>query len=186
MAKIDFKRLGSGDMIPAELEELYMGAFPEEERRPIEQIRQRVAMADPFFYFFVLSHEGNTVGFATVWRLPGATYVEHFATFPSMRGKGYGAETVKELLDDDMRRSLGLDPDTPLVLEVELPGDTPEAERRIKFYERCGMTAMEDFPYFQPPYREGGQQLPMMLMSSKPLPEPTSFVILLHTIVYNQ
>ena len=186
MAKIEFTRLRGEDKIPAALEELYMGAFPEEERRPVEQIRQRIAMADPFFYFFVLSHDDTEVGFITIWRLPGATYVEHFAIFPALRGKGYGADTVKELLNDDVRLKLGLDPGTPLVLEVELPEDSPEAARRIAFYERCGLTAMEEFPYYQPPYREGGPQVPMMLMSSKPLPDPTSFVILLRTIVYNQ
>lgn len=143
-------------------------------------------MSDPFFYFFALSHNGETVGFATVWRLPGATYVEHFAIYPALRGKSFGSATVKALLDDKVRSSLGLVPSTPLVLEVELPESSPQAARRIAFYERCGLTAMEDFPYYQPPYREGGPQVPMMLMSSQPLDNATSFVILLHTIVYNQ
>lgn len=186
MTGIDFKRLGSGEQIPPAIEELYIGAFPEEERRPIEQLRDRVEMADPFFFFFLLSHQGKEIGFITVWRLPGATYVEHFAIFPAMRGKQYGTDVIKELLDDDVRRSLGLVPDTPLVLEVELPESSPAAIRRIEFYKRCGLTAMEEFPYYQPPYRNGGPQVPMMLMSSKPLSDPTAFVILLHTIVYNQ
>ena len=162
MTEIEFTRIQGAETIPAQLEELYLGAFPEEERRPLEQIRQRVAMSDPFFYFFALSHNGETVGFATVWRLPGATYVEHFAIYPALRGKSFGSATVK------------------------LPESSPQAARRIAFYERCGLTAMEDFPYYQPPYREGGPQVPMMLMSSQPLDNATSFVILLHTIVYNQ
>lgn len=82
-------------------------------------------MSDPFFYFFALSHNGETVGFATVWRLPGATYVEHFAIYPALRGKSFGSATVKALLDDKVRSSLGLVPSTPLVLEVELPESSP-------------------------------------------------------------
>ena len=78
------------------------------------------------------------------------------------------------------------DPAKPLVLEVELPETSTEAERRVRFYERCGLTAHEDFPYWQPPYRQDLPEVPMMLMSSGEIPDRTAFVLILHTVVYNQ
>lgn len=182
---IEFQRISGDEKIPADIENLYFGSFPEEERRPIESLREHAA-TDPFFFFFLLKNEGETIGFATLWRLPQANYVEHFAIFPSMRGRGYGEETVKALIDPEKLKSIGLNPTSPLVLEVELPESSDMAQRRIDFYKRCGMIAMEEFPYYQPPYAKHLEMVPMMLMTSSPLPDPESFVIMLHTLVYNQ
>lgn len=183
---LEFQKLMPGDTIPPAISELYIAAFPEEERRPLESIRQRIEAGDPVFNFFILRHGGKEVGFATVWRLPGATYIEHFAIFPNLRGHGYGADVITELLDKTRLENLGLNPSAPLVLEVELPESSDMAVRRINFYRRCGLEPMEDFPYFQPPYVQGQSEVPMMLMTSAPLPDPEGFVIILHTIVYNQ
>ena len=54
----------------------------------------------------------------------------------------------------------------PLVLEVELPNDTP-SRRRIAFYERLGFRAFSQ-TYEQPPYRVGGAFVPMRLLYLAP------------------
>ena len=106
--------------------------------------------------------------------------------FSSLRGRGVGARVVGALLDDNMRGQLGLQPGTPLVLEVELPEKSEEATRRVGFYRRCGLHDMADFPYYQPPYTYGLPDVPMMLMTSAPLSDAEGFVIMLHNLVYNQ
>ena len=164
--------------IPLEIKELYHLAFPEEERRDWADICRRIDDGDPIFDFYVLQHNSENCGFVTLWRLPGALYCEHFAILPRYRKMGLGSATVNEMITMSTGK--------PFVIEVELPEVSIEASHRIEFYKDCGMIPLEDFPYWQPPYRRDLPEVAMMLMSSKPLATPESFVIMLHTIVYNQ
>jgi len=176
--EILLQKITSPTDIPLKIKDLYISAFPADERRDWEDIIMRISVNDPVFSFYVLQHNSESVGFITLWRLPGALYCEHFAISREMRGKGLGAAV--------MEKTIGMAGDNALVLEVELPETSSEAAKRIEFYKRCGLTAMEDFPYWQPPYSRDKSEIPMMLMTSKPLPDPTTFVLILHTLVYNQ
>ncbi len=176
--EIIFKKITSTANIPLEIKDLYHSAFPENERREWAELCLRINAEEPVFNFYVLQHNSEPIGFITLWNLPGVLYCEHFAINSRLRGKGLGTDVMKELL--------AMAADRALVLEVELPEESDIAASRVKFYERCGMTAMDDFPYWQPPYRAGQPEVPLMLMTSRPLPDPTGFVMILHTIVYNQ
>lgn len=176
--EIKLEKINHSTDIPLEIKDLYHAAFPEEERREWSDIIRRIETGDPIFDFYVLQHNSETIGFITLWNLPGALYCEHFATLHRCRNKGFGAAVIQEVINMTGNR--------PLVLEVELPGASEFADSRISFYERCGLTPLEDFPYWQPPYRQGLPEVPMMLVSSKPLHDPTAFAMILHTIVYNQ
>lgn len=176
--EINLEKITKPTDIPLEIKDLYHSAFPEEERREWTDILRRIETGDPIFNFYVLQHKSETIGFITLWNLPGALYCEHFAISHRYRNQGFGAETMKAALAMASTR--------PLVLEVELPGASEFADSRISFYKRCGLTPLEDFPYWQPPYRAGLPEVAMMLMSSSPLPDPTAFAMILHTIVYNQ
>lgn len=176
--KVTFLKITSPVDIPLNVKELYIAAFPDTERRDWADIENRIATGDPVFSFYVLQHDSENVGFITIWRLPGMLYCEHLAILPQMRGLGLGADVVKE--------AIAMAGGNPLVLEVELPEASEEARRRISFYERCGLVALDDFPYWQPPYRRDLPEVPMMLMSSGPLTDPTAAVLILHTVVYNQ
>lgn len=175
---IQFEKATVSANIPLEIKELYLNSFPEEERRDWADICCRIDSGDPIFDFYVLQHNSANAGFLTLWRLPGALYCEHFAILRQSRGIGMGSVVIKEVI--------AMAGERPLVIEVELPEKSVEASDRIRFYQKCGMTALEEFPYWQPPYRRDLPEVAMMLMSSKPLADPAAFVILLHTIVYNQ
>lgn len=175
---MEFLKITNSADIPLEIKDLYQASFPEAERRDWADIERRIESGDPIFNFYVLQHNSQPIGFITLWRLPGALYCEHFAILYKMRGNGFGREVVKT--------ALTMAGDAPFILEVELPETSFEALRRIDFYKRCGMEALEEFPYWQPPYRRDLPEVPMMLMSSKTLPDPTSVAMILHTIVYNQ
>lgn len=181
---IEFSKVTDIKDIPLSIKELYHGAFPEAERRPWYDIEYRITEADPMYSFYVLKHMDKVIGFITLWRLPCALYCEHFAILPQFRGVRYGSDVVRECIRraDTMQEGVKL----PFVVEVELPETSSDAFRRLQFYERCGMKALDDFPYWQPPYRRDLESVPMMLMSSRPLPDPMAFVITLHAIVYNQ
>ena len=98
-------------------------------------------------------------------------YVEHFAVCPGMRNRGYGRK-VLGMLRSRLR--------TPVVLEVERP-DSELAARRIAFYRRNGFTLWES-DYVQPPYRPGGDAVPMRLMVCGALCEADDFASVKETI----
>lgn len=162
-----------------EIKGIYFSSFPEEERRPWESIVTMIQNGFPYFRLYVIrDDEGKTIGLYTLWKLPVAYYVEHLAISSVIRNSGYGGKAIRHIVEEAG--------DMPVVLEVELPDKGEDAVRRICFYRRNGFTALEDVPYFQPPYRPDLDEVPLMLMVSGPLTDIPAFVIMLHTLVYNQ
>lgn len=134
---------------------LYVSAFPDDERRPLDDFRTVLA-ENPFFVAQVVSDGGSFVGFITYWDFPSYRYVEHFAIASSLRGHGYGGDVIEWLKSTTP---------LPVVLEVE-PPTTSQARRRIQFYERHGFV-LSDYAYEQPPYCPGAGSLPMRLMVAR-------------------
>lgn len=146
------------------MEKLMEQAFPADERRlPANQ--RRVVDTDPRMVANALVHEGAFAGLLTYWKLDGFVYVEHLATLPELRGKGLGAEAMKQLAAE-----AGM----PVVLEVELPEDEL-TRRRVNFYRRCGLVLWERQAYLQPPYHDKASVLPLRLMVYGSLDEMTDF-----------
>lgn len=144
-------------------EQLYLNAFPSSERRSVSQQRQ-VTDNEKLFHFCAIQIEGKTVGFLTYWDLDTFIYIEHFAVDESMRGQNMGSRTLAYL-----RKAIT----KPFILEVERP-ETEMARRRIGFYERNGY-ALWERDYYQPPYQEGHEYLPLHLMCNGALQEGNDF-----------
>lgn len=136
------------------VENLLHQSFPPEERR--EDAAQR-ANTDhhPQFSCYLITDDDTPIGVITVWSLDGFHYLEHLATAPCVRNKGYGQQIIGEI----KRRVQGT-----LVLEAEPPTEEM-SRRRIAFYERNGFTLCHR-PYLQPPYRQADKAFPLLLMSS--------------------
>ncbi|WP_288353425.1 GNAT family N-acetyltransferase [uncultured Bacteroides sp.] len=134
------------------VENLWHESFPESERREDEPQRDNVDHNDAFTCYLI-AEDTLQIGFITVWTLEGFSYVEHLATSPLVRNKGYGRKIMEELRNQFPKL---------LLLEVEKPVDEM-SRRRIGFYQRCGFRLCEK-DYVQPPYRKGGESLPMFLM----------------------
>lgn len=157
---------------------LYLESFPASERRPWEDIKELIYLNSPYYNLYVATVDNNFIGFISLWNLPGSTYIEHFAICPEYQSKGFGGQILDKIVADAQNR--------PVVLEVELPETNDMALKRISFYERHGFKALRDFLYFQPPYAKGLPDVQLMLMSTLPIDDLESFVIILHTLVYNQ
>ncbi len=138
---------------------LYNESFPENERR----LYKNTGHLDDFinrkgskFHVFAVDDGGGyLLGFLSYWTFDGYVYVEHFAVQPEHRGKNIGGKLLAYLFET-------ISPD--VLLEVEKP-ETPEAERRIRFYERCGFRLREDINYMQPPYSAGQSGMELLLMT---------------------
>lgn len=152
---IQLRPIRTNDASYAFVENLFLTAFPEDERRDIEAQRYNTDN-NLLFHCYLAEEDNEPVGFFTFWDFGAFCYGEHFAIAPNRRNGGYGQQTIRALLKLINR---------PMVLEVELPKEEM-SRRRIGFYERQGFTLWEKVPYMQPPYREGGHSIPMYLMAT--------------------
>lgn len=135
--------------LTADIEALYLLAFPEQERRILPA--QRQLLQDGALRLAEVNN-GRFAGFIFYWRLSDFVFIEHFAIAEVQRGAGIGTAVMQLLFEQHAR----------LVLEVEPPYST-DAVRRIRFYESLGFAAWEH-SYLQPSYVPGGQPVPMLLM----------------------
>lgn len=135
------------------VEQLMLESFPLAERRT-EEAQRRVTDEEECFRCLLITDGPLRVGLITLWSFPGFTYVEHLATSPKVRNKGYGKQIMEYLAS----YVPGL-----ILLEVELPEDEM-SRRRIGFYERCGFT-LHPYEYLQPPYHAEGKPFPLRIMT---------------------
>ena len=158
------------------VEQLFVDAFPPDERRPLPAQRNNTDN-NSRFRCMLATDEGQTpAGFITCWNLGACLYVEHFATSPEMRGAGIGSTILRDFLPMSGK---------PVVLEVEHP-DTDIARRRIGFYRRNGFELWEDVEYIQPPYAPGQSAVPLLLMATPGLSrkDAPEIIASIHTQVY--
>lgn len=130
---------GESDRFFMECWDLYLEAFPVEERRPLDYHLETLNSAE--FHFQAIVDGDIFIGFIAWWDLADVRYIEHLATSPAIRGGGYGKKILSDFIADS---------DKPILLEVEHPADEIKA-RRISFYERLGFT-LNNHAYAQPPY----------------------------------
>lgn len=93
------------------MEELLVDAFPPEEYRQLEELREYTDRTGNF-HNNIIFDDDLPIGFITYWDFDRFYYVEHFATNPALRNGGYGKRTLEYLCNH-----LQL----PIVLEVERP-----------------------------------------------------------------
>lgn len=161
------------------IEKLYIESFPPNERRPVLQMNHLLEDNNKFNMFLLLNDDDEKVGFMNYWTFDTFIYLEHFAINPEFRNGGYGKKSIESLLNSTT---------LPLVAEIELPSVSDFAKRRLKFYEKLGFKVWDIF-YEQPPYEEGNESIPMLLLTYRELDLGVNeeFVInKLYSHVYNK
>ena len=114
---------------------------------------------DAAYRLYHLVEEGERVGFIAVWEFDSLAFVEHFVIYEAHRNRGFGGIAIQAVQQRYER----------VLLEVE-PPEEEMAIRRFAFYQRQGFQA-NDYEYMQPSYRENGNEVRLILMSS---PTPLS------------
>ncbi|WP_432708663.1 GNAT family N-acetyltransferase [Pedobacter sp.] len=155
------------------IRDLYESAFPEHERRDWASFLTLIN--DPRMHVDVILDAEQALGFLIWWKLNDYCFIEHFAISERVRGAGYGSEVIKHFLKESKGKVL---------LEVEPPG-TPDADRRITFYERLGFVIV-NIDYRQPSYVEKGLSYPMYLLQSgaESETEIAKLIPVIHSAVY--
>ena len=133
---MELQRARRGDC--RELKNLYIEAFPAEERAPFWLLTRRARQGRGDFW--VLREEGRFAGFGYVICHADMAYVFYLAVVKEMRGRGLGTQTVRALIRAYEGKRLYL------ALE-RLDGTADNYAQRLArhaFYERCGL---KDLPY---------------------------------------
>ncbi len=137
--------------------ELYLAAFPENERRDLDYHTETMSTSE--FHCDVVLDSDKPIGILFWWDLSDFTFVEHLATTPAVRGKGYGNQILNELISRSKK---------PILLEVEHPEDEL-SRRRIGFYERMGFI-LNDHPYRHPSYQQTEDEFVDLMVMTYPNP----------------
>jgi GNAT superfamily N-acetyltransferase len=153
---------------------LYNKSFPQEERRLLRT--QKKIMSHPSYHFEVITGGDGFIGLILWWGFDDVRYIEHLATSPRLRGKGYGRRIMEKFIAGST---------LPVLLEVERPV-TEMNKRRIVFYQRMGFV-LNGHDYLQPPYKKGGEYLSLMLMTypgAMTADEAAHFCRLYHPVIH--
>lgn len=118
------------------LENLYKSAFPENERKPFEMIREKYfrKMTD----VWVIEEEGTFSGFAITMNGKDLVLLDYFAICEEKRGMGLGGRSLRALqkLYEGKRFFLEVE-------SLDVPADNMEERRRRKqFYLNNGMAEL--------------------------------------------
>lgn len=150
-------------------ERLYIEAFPFDERRSKESIKE--LLEEEYFEFIPIFMAEEFVGFATLWIFENFAYIEHFAIDTKKRNMGIGFDFIRILQGKEMKNfnltfTLPTKKITNIALEVEIPNNEI-AKRRVHFYERLDFRILDNY-YFQPPYSKDSKGLEMKVMLYSP------------------
>jgi len=150
------------NILNSDFKQIYEAAFPDVERREWNQLLE--LLDNKQFHLNEIYDHQKFLGFISIWNLTEFNFVEHFAIRDAEQGKGYGSQTIEQVL--------AINP-APVILEVEEP-ITEVAQKRISFYERLNFK-VNDFNYFQPPYSIEKSSVKMLLMSHPTKINPEAF-----------
>jgi ribosomal protein S18 acetylase RimI-like enzyme len=134
--------------------DLYETAFPPNERILVSSILKRIsdnhnAPAKGIYTAAILNQDNQFIGMSMV-ELPAGKPVGilwYVAVTPGQRSRGWGSKIYRGIVSQ-------INPEIykALVFEVEIPGQpdsSPEAERRIRFYQKNGARLLTGIHYLQ-------------------------------------
>ncbi|WP_077304823.1 GNAT family N-acetyltransferase [Terribacillus halophilus] len=132
---------------------LMQRSFPQVEYRNYEDQLALLERGDYHIHTYVKN--GSLAAFYAMYTLAELSFIEHIAVDEYYRGQGLGSQIMREVIAGTKQR---------IILEVEPPADSIDAARRVRFYKQLGFH-LNDFSYEQPALRQGGEAVPLQLMS---------------------
>lgn len=133
--------------------DLFESAFPDEERPPFGELKNR--NTEKFHFMVATNEDGDEpIGILSYWTFEDFIYIEHFAIDEALRNQGLGKAVFLNFLSQQTQQ---------VILEVEHPHDEV-SEHRVEFYSSMGLY-INPQEYIQPPYQKGKVSVPMIIMS---------------------
>lgn len=138
----------------ADFGKLYLTAFPEAERRDLNQLYTMLE-SENRMKFEIITLGQKFCGFCIYWVFDEFCYIEHLAIENIHRGKGLGSEYLRRLICNNNKCFL---------LEVE-PVEDSVNRKRVDFYEKLDFKVMKK-DYIQEEYRKQGMRVNLWIMSN--------------------
>lgn len=154
------------------LMELYTNAFPEEERRLIEDLAILLEK-EPRMHFNLIRFDKELAGLCIYWDFEDFYYLEHLAVYEHLRNKKIGQQ-VLNWLDTNLK---GL-----RILEAE-PAEEEMAIRRVNYYRRNGYEVRKK-DYIQPSYDGIRNPIALWVMTSAESDKLDSYIETIKNEVY--
>lgn len=148
--------------------EIYLEAFPPEERFPVEKLLSRFKNREELIYGYFSGEE--LIAIATIFplgKIAGIneentfSVLNYFAIHHSHRKGGVGKRFLDSIIKAEKEAN------SALIFEIENPynGDESSVEyARLRFYRRCGCREYPDFVYNMPAF--GGGMVNMRLLAA--------------------
>ncbi|MBE9467482.1 MAG: GNAT family N-acetyltransferase [Bacteroidetes bacterium] len=152
---------------------LYEDSFPTDERRQISN--QTNIMEKINYNFEIITKDNHFIGILLWWDYNNFRYIEHLATLPKERCKGFGKTILEQFINRDTK---------PIILEVDLP-ESNINKRRIEFYKRIGFKLNNHY-YKQTPYNKESSSVELLLMSYPSCISKTMLDVFLKNIASNK
>ena len=112
--------------------ELYYNAFPKNELIEFNAFFSTRLKSD-----IISIYDNNKfIGFATIITRGNISNILYFAIIPELRGKGYGTQSIKQILDFYKNNRIILDVEDPF--ECNNEREREKRLKRIQFYIRAG------------------------------------------------
>lgn len=157
-----------------EIYNIYTYSFPSDERRDWNIIIN--PESDKYFAEAILSENNDILGLIFYWQWNDIIYIEHIAISQNFRSKGIASTVLNDIIQ------VGID--KKIVLEIEVPSQSNEAQKRYEFYHRLGFEVI-DKKYIQPPYSKDKEAVNMYLLSRPIISEKEVLIKELYRLVYN-
>jgi len=150
-----YQNISSEDSLFNDVSNLYIEAFPKDERRKINDLA-KILNKDSRFNIVAILQEASFTGFISYWHFEKFHYIEHFAIQPDKRNLGLGKLAINHIK--------AICSGFPIIIEVE-PDIDSLTHRRIEFYKRSNFDLRTDVKYLQPPYSPEKNPLELNLMT---------------------
>ncbi|MBR4953132.1 MAG: GNAT family N-acetyltransferase [Oscillospiraceae bacterium] len=130
---MDILRQMTDEELEKAYEEVFREAFPPQELKPLESIRQMTAGG--YYHPCALFRDGEPVGFICFWLNEPYVLIDYLCVPKNIRNGGIGAQMIRLARETYPEN-------TVFIGEVEAPTGNPEEDaiilRRLAFYARCG------------------------------------------------
>lgn len=129
---LELRPLSDTDPLLSDADALYMSAFPEYERIPLDALHRGMTLSD--IDYNAILDDGRFVGLAYTMTADSLLYLIYFAVDPSCRSKGYGGQVIGMLK--------GMAPEGRVFLNIEPVVESDNYDQRMSrrnFYERHGL-----------------------------------------------
>jgi len=157
---IKFEEINIDDPQFNEAIEIYNEAFPDKEKRPLNDLKNNINDGEKLF---IGKYNNSTIMLSIIWEIKNTDYLflDYIAVKKEYRNKRIGTKFLKNIFNIFKNYN-------NVIFEVENPEEGENKNQRIKrinFYKKLGAKELTGFKYFLPPRNGKIENMVLMILS---------------------